>query len=755
MALYRQGTASLDANGVITGVGTKWRDPLSLIRTGATIIFLEPEIKLAVISQIVSDTEMMAISTDGATVSGSKYVILLNDSLTVDGMAQDVAETLRYYQSQETVIAEAIEFFEKFDLKTLQELVKQVTDAIPIVEQSKQEAAQSAQSALTSRNEAEQLKTETGQIKAETEQLKNDTQTIKTETDQIKTDTQEIKDSALTEITAVKNSAVTDITAVKNSAVTDITAVKDSAVADIGTAKDAAISDVSAIKDSVIQAVVSEKDIATQAVNAAKDSAIQEVSAEKDTAIALMEGVKKETFDSRDAAKSAQAGAELAETGANNAHAAAEVAKAGAEAARDEAEELAKQLNPENLLRKDNNLSDIQDKKIARQNLEVDHFVQDESSTSLKAGDYRIAVNISGDWGALDKDDQWKALAISQGGTGSNSVDGARANLLIDRVKQHSADETFLFAGDSDESRLTINKSGLWGMFKQSSSSWIALDVAQGGTGALNADDARRNLDVYSKGDLYTKEEVNALIKAIGGGGGGWVGKVEWHHSAGIPVPGYIHGSGQLINRADFPDLVRAMQAGLVFITDENTWHNDARFRGHYTWGDGVNTIRVPDYNGVQNGSRQAPFLRGFLPGNDGLINDSYVPNLYASIRQRVGISSGTTNQVQSALVDANTPLVSVVYNGAENRGAIGISFAASYARGHDVIFNAAAYNGVYRDGVNDAAPNAINGVWLIKATGRLTTELEAEPSPVSHSAQLESLRNEVAELKETIMAFK
>ena len=582
MALYRTGTASLDAAGTITGVGTKWRDPLTLIRTGATIVFLEPEIKFAVISKIVSDTEMKAITTDGATATDSKYVILLNDSLTVDGMAQDVAETLRYYQSQETVIAEAIEFFEKFDLKTLQELVKQVTDAIPIVEQSKQEAAQSSQSALTSRNEAEQLKTETGQIKAETEQLKNDTQAIKTETEQLKNDTQTIKtetDQIKTDTQEIKDSALTEITAVKNSAVTDITAVKDSAVADIGTAKDAAISDVSATKDSVIQAVVSEKDLATQAVNstkdsaiqavvsekdlatqdvnAAKDSAIQEVSAEKDTAIALMEGVKKETFDARDAAKAAQAGAELAETGANNAHAAAEVAQAGAEAARGEAEELAKQLNPENLLRKDNNLSDIQDKKTARQNLEVDRLVQAASSTSLKAGDYRIAVNTGGNWGALDKDNQWKALAISQGGTGSNSVDGARANLLIDRVKQHSADETFLFAGDSDESRLTINKSGLWGMFKQSSSSWIALDVAQGGTGAINADDARRNLNVYSR------EEVDELLKGAGGGGGAPIG-VPMPWPTDTPPEGHALMQGQTFDKAANPELAKAYPSGVL-----------------------------------------------------------------------------------------------------------------------------------------------------------------------------------------------
>ena len=104
MALYRTGTATMDAQGVITGTGTKWREPLSLIRTGATIVFLTTPLKLAVISDIVSDTEMKAIQTDGDQVANGNYVILLNDSLTVDGMAQDVAETLRYYQSKETVL---------------------------------------------------------------------------------------------------------------------------------------------------------------------------------------------------------------------------------------------------------------------------------------------------------------------------------------------------------------------------------------------------------------------------------------------------------------------------------------------------------------------------------------------------------------------------------------------------------------------------------------------------------------------------
>ena len=115
MALYRQGKAAMDANGVITGTGTKWQSALSLIRPGSTIMFLSSPIQMAVINKVVSDTQINAITTNGAVVPSSDYAILLSDSLTVDGLAQDVAETLRYYQSQETEISDAVEFFKSFD----------------------------------------------------------------------------------------------------------------------------------------------------------------------------------------------------------------------------------------------------------------------------------------------------------------------------------------------------------------------------------------------------------------------------------------------------------------------------------------------------------------------------------------------------------------------------------------------------------------------------------------------------------------
>lgn len=191
MALYRTGTASMDAQGVIAGVGTKWREPLSLIRTGATIVFLTNPLSLAVISDIISDTEMKAIQTSDAVVpEGTNYVILLSDSLTVDGMAQDVAETLRYYQSKETEIADALEFFRDFDLQGLKDLVTRIEQAAKDTDQAKLDA-QAAQSGAEAAQQA---------------------------TNQIKQETQTIKDSAVTELNQIKDQAVTETTAIKGEA---------------------------------------------------------------------------------------------------------------------------------------------------------------------------------------------------------------------------------------------------------------------------------------------------------------------------------------------------------------------------------------------------------------------------------------------------------------------------------------------------------------------------------------------------------
>lgn len=154
MAIYRTGQASMDAQGYITGYGTKWRENLTLIRAGATIMFLTNPVKLGVITEVVSDTSIRAITTGGAVVARTDYVILLHDSLTVDGLAQDVAETLRYYQGKETEFAHFIEFLQDFDFAKLEDLTNQTKDAAAKAKTSETNAKASEGKAKTSETNA-------------------------------------------------------------------------------------------------------------------------------------------------------------------------------------------------------------------------------------------------------------------------------------------------------------------------------------------------------------------------------------------------------------------------------------------------------------------------------------------------------------------------------------------------------------------------------------------------------------------------
>ena len=399
MALYRTGTAAMDAQGVITGTGTKWREPLSLIRTGATIVFLTTPLKLAVISDIVSDTEMKAIQTDGDPVENGNYVILLNDSLTVDGMAQDVAETLRYYQSKETVIEEAIEFFKNFDLKTLQDLVNKVNA------------------------DAQQVAND----KAATEQLKNETQQIK---DSAVSETQQIKDSAVNETNQIK----ADTDAIK----TQTQQIKDSAVAEIGS-------------------------------------------------------IKSEAVNARDAAKESQLAAEQSNVAAGN-------AKQGAETARDEARQWAQQVNPENLLHKDQNLNDLANKDLAREALKVEAVNSvkgqnpgDYNSFRNPAWTYELRIANNGEWRVARNDNNsTSALSIGAGGTGAENVAQARINFQVNRFNQGDG-ETFIQSPDTIK-YLTVGNDG-WGYWNTATQQFVPLGIQQGGTGATSDVGARKNLN--------------------------------------------------------------------------------------------------------------------------------------------------------------------------------------------------------------------------------------------------------------------
>lgn len=263
MALYRRGTASMDADGTVHGTDTKWKDQLALIRVGATIVFLEQPIKLAVISDIVSDTELKAISTDGQTAADGKYVILLNDSLTVNGLAQNVAETLRYYQSKETEIAGAIDLINQLDMNKLEQIVAEVNQA-----KSDSQAAQ---------NQAELARDAANAARDETNSIKNQTQRI-------------------------VGGSVGSINAAKNKAITDIRAKESSVITHIDTEEAAAIQAINDAKGD-LSGYVNDAQTAAQTATSAKNDA----QAARDDAVISKDAAAVSAQEAKDAANSINA----------------------------------------------------------------------------------------------------------------------------------------------------------------------------------------------------------------------------------------------------------------------------------------------------------------------------------------------------------------------------------------------------------------------------------------------------------------
>lgn len=206
MAIYRTGQASMDAQGYITGYGTKWREQLTLIRSGATIIFLSNPLQFGVITEVVNDTSIRAITTGGAVVARTDYVILLHDSLTVDGLAQDVAETLRYYQGRETEFAHFIEFLETFDFAKLENLTNQTKDAAAKAKTSETNAKASENAALESKNAAKTSETNAKASETAANNSKNAAKTSETNAKTSETNAASSKTAAANSATAAKAS---------------------------------------------------------------------------------------------------------------------------------------------------------------------------------------------------------------------------------------------------------------------------------------------------------------------------------------------------------------------------------------------------------------------------------------------------------------------------------------------------------------------------------------------------------------------
>ncbi|SFF37776.1 Chaperone of endosialidase [Phytobacter palmae] len=96
--IYTTGTIAIAGN-TLTGTGTNFTAAGSLIRVGCTLVTLANPVQVFQITAINSATQLTVTpAANPAIAAGTAYAILLSDSLSVDGLAQNIAETLTLYQ---------------------------------------------------------------------------------------------------------------------------------------------------------------------------------------------------------------------------------------------------------------------------------------------------------------------------------------------------------------------------------------------------------------------------------------------------------------------------------------------------------------------------------------------------------------------------------------------------------------------------------------------------------------------------------
>lgn len=254
------------------------------------------------------------------------------------------------------------------------------------------------------------------------------------------------------------------------------------------------------------------------------------------------------------------------------------------------------------------------------------------------------------------------------------------------------------------------------------------VPTSMGGTGS--ADNAQAWLNIRPQGstplagdpvndyDAATKRWVENLVNTgtVGPSMNGvmnyGVGDFHLRDSRAYIQPYEVVADGQLLNRADWPELWAYAQM-LSPIADAD-WLADPLKRGKYSLGNGTTTFRVPDKNGVQTGSIQALFGRGDggNSGDDGLIFAAAAPNIIGEIPSFYGFQAAAYDNASGALGMNGKSESTPINQWTSSHPGISASF--------DLNFRASRSSAVYgRNSITDnILPRNFVGVWVIRASG-------------------------------------
>lgn len=179
-------------------------------------------------------------------------------------------------------------------------------------------------------------------------------------------------------------------------------------------------------------------------------------------------------------------------------------------------------------------------------------------------------------------------------------------------------------------------------------------------------------------------------------------------------IPAFeVTSDGQLLNRADYPDLWAYAQL-LTPITDEE-WLADRTKRGRYSLGNGTTTFRIPDRNGVQEGSIRALYGRGDggMSDANGLTFESAAPNITGSVAGYSGSSYAQLFGVTTGAFVTNNNLFP------EGRGdSIPDHQITIDGRLNTLNIDASRSNSIYGASNDEIMGRNFVGVWTIRAHG-------------------------------------
>ncbi|ECZ5235312.1 tail fiber domain-containing protein [Salmonella enterica subsp. enterica serovar Enteritidis] len=262
--------------------------------------------------------------------------------------------------------------------------------------------------------------------------------------------------------------------------------------------------------------------------------------------------------------------------------------------------------------------------------------------------------------------------------------------------------------------------------------------------------------DGMTDGDAVTMRQLKGAMGTSGGASmtgvmNNFIGAVEWHNGPSTALPAGHHlANGQILNRADVPDIVAAMKNGMLNVapasggkTSDQIWLNSGdavrpyAWRSSYSWGDGDantgTTIRLPDLNGAGLNSIKHLFLSGSSGApsepSAGQIWMQSAPNIEGIFGGLTGsqFQNGTRGAVNGTGPDPSYNMKSGSVDGlpgfAPNN--YGFRFNANfsnvtYGRGSQYQKSDGTIPAVAGDtnNIGDLYPNHAVGYWIIRTNG-------------------------------------